>query len=133
MLADPANRAIAIEADAARAERIARNALSLGVPGLEIVTARAPEALATLSTPAAIFIGGGADAGMIAATWDALPRFGRLVVNAVTIETQALLAQAFDEKGGELINIQISKARPIGRFNALEPAMPVMQWRARKS
>lgn len=133
MLADPANRAIAIEADAARAERIVRNAASLGVPEIEIVTARAPEALATLATPNAIFIGGGADERMVAAAWDALPRFGRLVVNAVTIETQALLAQAFDEKGGEFINIQISKARPIGRFNALEPAMPVMQWRARKA
>ena len=34
MLSDPANRAIAIERDAARAARIARNALSLGVPDL---------------------------------------------------------------------------------------------------
>ena len=62
MLADPANRAIAIECDSARAARIARNASSLGVPGLEIVAARAPEGLGGLATPDAIFIGGGADA-----------------------------------------------------------------------
>ena len=61
MLADPANRAIAIEADPARAARIARNASSLGVPDLDIITARAPEGLAGLALPDAIFVGGGAE------------------------------------------------------------------------
>jgi precorrin-6Y C5,15-methyltransferase (decarboxylating) len=133
MLADPANRAIAIECNAERAARIARNAVSLGVPELEIVTARAPEALADLEAPNAVFIGGGAKAELINAAWSALAPYARIVVNAVTVETQATLAQAFAEKGGELVNIQISKARPVGRFHALEPAMPVLQWRARKS
>jgi precorrin-6Y C5,15-methyltransferase (decarboxylating) len=133
MLADPANRAIAIEANEERAARIARNAASMGVPGLEIVTGRAPEALKGLATPDAIFIGGGADAHLISIAWDALPLFGRVVANAVTVESQALLTQAFSERGGELVNIQIAKARPIGRFHALEPAMPVTQWRARKT
>jgi precorrin-6Y C5,15-methyltransferase (decarboxylating) len=133
MLTDPANHAIAIEANAERAARIARNASSLGVPGLEIITGRAPDALAGLTSPDAIFVGGGADANLIATAWSLLPPLGRIVVNAVTIETQAALAQAFSEKGGEVVNVQISKARPIGRFHALEPAMLVMQWRARKS
>ena len=132
MLADPANRAIAIERDSARAARIARNALTLGVPGLEIVAARAPEGLAGLATPDAIFIGGGADARLLEAAWDALPQYGRLVVNAVTLQTQSLLAQAFAARGGDLIHIQIAKARPVGRFHALDPAMPVLQWRAVK-
>jgi precorrin-6Y C5,15-methyltransferase (decarboxylating) len=132
MLADPANSAIAIEADAERATRIARNAASLGVPGLEIITGRAPQALTGIAPPQAIFIGGGADANLIAAAWDALDSGGRIVVNAVTIETQTALAQAFAERGGELVNIQISKARPVGRFHALDPAMPVLQWRASK-
>ena len=132
MLSDPANRAIAIERDAARAARIARNALSLGVPDLRIVKGDAPQALAELDTPQAIFIGGGADAATLAAAWDALPRFGRIVVNAVTIETQSLLADAYRDNGGELIHLQIAHARPIGRFHALDPAMAVTQWRAMK-
>ncbi|RNJ49303.1 precorrin-6y C5,15-methyltransferase (decarboxylating) subunit CbiE [Methylocystis hirsuta] len=132
MLSDPANRAIAIERDAARAARIARNALSLGVPDLGVVQGEAPQALAELDTPQAIFIGGGADAATLAAAWDALPRFGRIVVNAVTIETQSLLADAYRDNGGELIHLQIAHARPIGRFHALDPAMAVTQWRATK-
>ncbi|WP_018407565.1 bifunctional cobalt-precorrin-7 (C(5))-methyltransferase/cobalt-precorrin-6B (C(15))-methyltransferase [Methylocystis rosea] len=132
MLSDPANRAIAIERDMERAARIARNALSLGVPDLSIIKGEAPQALVELEPPQAIFIGGGADAATLAAAWDALPRFGRIVVNAVTIETQSLLADAYRDKGGELIHLQIAHARPIGRFHALDPAMAVTQWRATK-
>jgi len=132
MLSDPANRAIAIERDAARTARIARNALSLGVPDLRVVDGEAPQALADLDAPQAIFIGGGADAATLAAAWSALPRFGRIVVNAVTLETQALLADALREKGGELLHLQIAHARPIGRFHALDPAIAVTQWRATK-
>lgn len=132
MLAEPANRAIAIERNAERAARIARNALALGVPDLDLVTQEAPQAFAGLKPPQAIFIGGGADTSTLAAAWDALPRFGRIVVNAVTIETQTLLADAYRDKGGELAHIQISHARGIGRFHALDPAMAVTQWRAMK-
>jgi precorrin-6B C5,15-methyltransferase / cobalt-precorrin-6B C5,C15-methyltransferase len=130
MLAAPANRAVAIEADAARAARIARNAAALGVPELEIVNARAPQALSDLPSPNAIFIGGGASKETLEAAWKALPDWGRLVVNAVTLETQALLIEAFAAHGGELVQIQIAKVRAIGRFHALDPAMPVLQWRA---
>lgn len=132
MLTEPANRATAIEADPARAARIARNAASLGVPDLEVLCARAPEALAGLATPDAIFIGGGTNAPVVEAAWELLPRFGRIVVNAVTLETQALLAHALATHGGELTHIQIAKARPVGRFHTLEPALPVLQWRATK-
>jgi precorrin-6Y C5,15-methyltransferase (decarboxylating) len=133
MLTDPANRAVAIERDATRAARIARNALALGVPELKIVTGAAPRALHDLSPPDAIFIGGGADAATLETAWAALPPGGRIVVNAVTLETQALLAQAFEAKGGDLAHMQISRARPVGRFHALDPGMAVMQWRAAKS
>jgi len=133
MLADPANRAVAIESRADRAARIARNAAALGVPGLDIVTGCAPRALAGLAAPDAIFIGGGGDGETLQAAWDALAPYGRLVANAVTIETQSLLAQAFAEKGGELVHLQVARAQPMGRFHALEPAKPVLQWRAVKT
>jgi precorrin-6Y C5,15-methyltransferase (decarboxylating) len=132
MLTDPANRAIAIECDPLRAARIARNASNLGAPGLDIVTARAPEGLKGLEAPDAIFVGGGADEAMLEASWAALPDYGRIVVNAVTLQTQTLLGQAFSKRGGDLSLVQIAKARPVGRFHALDPAMAVMQWRAIK-
>ncbi len=85
MLADPSLKAVGIEERPERAARIRRNAASLGVPGLEIVEGAAPEALAGLPAPDAIFIGGGArDAGVLDAALTALKSGGRLVVNAVT-------------------------------------------------
>jgi precorrin-6Y C5,15-methyltransferase (decarboxylating) len=131
MLADPANRAVAIERDETRAARIARNAAALGVPDLEIRRGAAPAALEDLEKPDAIFIGGGGP-DAIEAAWAALPNGGRIVVNAVTIETQALLVDAFAARGGDLVEIRIAKARGLGRFHALDPAMGVLQWRARK-
>lgn len=133
MLSDSANRAIAIEKHPERAARIARNALSLGAPDLAIVTANAPECLEGLEQPDAIFIGGGANEPTLAAAWSALPVHGRLIINAVTLETQGLLAQHYAREGGELIEINIARARPVGRFHGLEPAMAVLQWRGYKS
>lgn len=128
MLSDPANRAIAIERDAGRAARIARNALALGAPDLQIVTGDAPEALMDLEPPDAIFVGGGATPETLSAAWSAIPSHGRLVVNAVTIETQQVLAQFYREKGGRLLQVQIARARPVGKFHGFDPGMTVTQW-----
>jgi precorrin-6Y C5,15-methyltransferase (decarboxylating) len=132
MLADVSLRAIAIEAQAARAARIARNAAGLGVPGLEIVHASAPAALAGLRAPDAIFIGGGAgDQGVLDATVAALKPGGRLVVNAVTLATEALLVARHAALGGDLIRIAIARAEPVGaaqRMTVWRPALPVTQW-----
>jgi precorrin-6Y C5,15-methyltransferase (decarboxylating) len=130
MLAEPANRAVAIEANAERAARAARNALSLGVPALEVVTGRAPEAFRDLGTPDAIFIGGGATApGAIEAAATALRAGGRLVVNAVTLETQALLVEERTKRGGDLVQFSVAHAEPVGRFTGWRAAMPIVQWR----
>ena len=50
----------------------------------------------------------------------------------IRIKADGLLAQALSEKGGELVHLQVSRARPVGRFHALEPGMGVLQWRAMK-
>ena len=132
-LLDPANRATAIEADPARAERIARNAGALGVPDLTVVTGRAPEALAGLAAPDAIFIGGGVgDGALLEAALAALPAAGRLVVNAVTLETQALLMARHATVGGDLTQIAVARADQVGRMHGWRPAMPVTQWAVSK-
>jgi precorrin-6Y C5,15-methyltransferase (decarboxylating) len=129
MLSSPSNRAVAIERDPVRAARIARNAASLGVPDLSIVQGSAPAALQDLPPPDAVFIGGGATAGgLVDAAWAALRSGGRMVVNGVTIETQAVLIERFRTMGGSLKTIQIAHADAVGGFHGMRPAMPVTQW-----
>jgi precorrin-6B C5,15-methyltransferase / cobalt-precorrin-6B C5,C15-methyltransferase len=130
MLADTTLRAIAIEAQAERAARIRRNAASFGVPGIEIVQGAAPGALTGLPAPDAIFVGGGAgDAGVLDTVVAALHSGGRLVVNAVTLQTEALLLARHAGLGGELLRIAIARAEPVGSMTAFRPALPVTQWR----
>ena len=129
MLADPSLRAIAIEARADRAACIRRNAAYLGVPGLDAIEGSAPEALAGLAPPDAIFIGGGASGdGVINAALAALRSGGRLVVNAVTLETEQELIARHATLGGTLTRIEISRAEPVGRKTGWRAAMPVTQW-----
>ncbi|HEY1362375.1 MAG TPA: precorrin-6y C5,15-methyltransferase (decarboxylating) subunit CbiE [Xanthobacteraceae bacterium] len=129
MLADLSLRAIAIEARMDRAARIRRNAAALGVPGLEVREGRAPEALRGLPRPDAIFVGGGArDEGVLETAVEALRPGGRLVVNAVTLDTEALLAGRCRTLGGELLRIEVARAGPVGSATAWRPALPVTQW-----
>ena len=129
MLADPTMRAIAIEQRADRAARIRRNAAAFGVPGLEIVEDAVPSALAGLAPPDAIFVGGGATyPGVLNAAIAALRAGGRLVVNAVTLETEALLLARYAALGGELIHIAIARAGAVGEKTGWRAAMPVTQW-----
>jgi precorrin-6Y C5,15-methyltransferase (decarboxylating) len=130
MLADPSLRAVAVEERTVRAARVRSNAWSLGVPGLDVVEGRAPAALAGLPMPDAIFIGGGAgDEGVLDFAIAALRPEGRLVVNAVTLETEALLLAKQATLGGDLVRIAISHAAPVGTVTGWRPSMPVTQWR----
>lgn len=129
MLADTSLRAIAIEASSERAARIRRNAANFGVPGLTVVEGEAPDALAGLPVPDAIFIGGGgSDAGVLDAAIVQLRKGGRLVANAVTTEMEALLLAEQARRGGSLIRVDIARATAIGRMTGWRPAMPVTQW-----
>lgn len=129
LLRHPANRALAVEARPERAERIGRNACRLGVPGLQIIIGEAPGVLAGLPPPDAVFIGGGAaDAGVFETCWEALESGGRLVVNAITLETEAMLLRLFSLHGGTLERIALARAEPVGSLVGWRPAMPVTQW-----
>jgi precorrin-6Y C5,15-methyltransferase (decarboxylating) len=129
MLAEPSMRAVAIERDSERTARIRRNATAFGVPALEIIERSAPAALAGLAQPDAVFVGGSAsEPGMLDAAIAALRSGGRLVVNAVTLETEALLLARHAMLGGDLARIAISRAGAVGGKTAWRPAMPVTQW-----
>jgi precorrin-6Y C5,15-methyltransferase (decarboxylating) len=133
MLRHSSMRAIAVEASAERAERIARNAAGFGVPALKIVKGSAPDALAGLPTPDAVFVGGGgSDSGVMDAAINALKSGGRLVANAVTLEMESVLLAHHSRLGGELLRLAVSRAAPVGGMYGWRPAMPVTQWVWRK-
>ncbi|MEU1343459.1 precorrin-6y C5,15-methyltransferase (decarboxylating) subunit CbiE [Streptomyces sp. NPDC005827] len=130
----PACRAVTVERDPVRAERIVRNAERLGVPGLQVITGAAPAVLNELPAPDAVFIGGGLTVpGLLDACWAALPYGGRLVANTVTLESEALLADAYRCHGGELVRLAVAHAVPVGGFTGWRQAMPVTQWAVQKS
>jgi precorrin-6B C5,15-methyltransferase / cobalt-precorrin-6B C5,C15-methyltransferase len=133
MLADPTLRGAAIEMRSDRAARIRRNAAAFGVPSLEVVEKEAPAALAALARPDAVFIGGGAGDDVLDTAIAALRPGGRLVVNAVTLATEALLLARHAALGGELVRVAVARASPVGTSDpdaplAWRPAMPVTQW-----
>jgi len=133
MRAHPACRAIAIEADDGRQKLIRANAQALGVPGLELVAGAAPAALAGLATPDAIFIGGGVtEPGVLDLCWAALKPGGRLVANAVTVQSEMLLVAWQGKVGGELTRISVSQAKPLGDFDVWRAALPVTVFVAQK-
>jgi precorrin-6Y C5,15-methyltransferase (decarboxylating) len=133
MRAAPRARAIAIERKAERRAMIAENAESLGTPLLQVVAGAAPEALAGLEAPDAVFIGGGvSEPGVLEASWDALRPGGRLVANAVTLEGETALLAWQKTRGGDLTRLAISRAEPVGPFHGWRPMMPVTQYAATK-
>ena len=120
--------AVAIERNAARAAIIARNAASLGVPGLRIIAGPAPEALDGLAAPDAIFAGGGIGVpGLLPSLWARLPPGGRLVANVVTAEGEARLLDWHMSHGGALTRIVVSRAKPLGAHHIWRSLAPVTQ------
>lgn len=130
---DPRCRTIAVERDSARADTIVINAARLGVPSLTVVRGGAPEALSGLPAPDAIFVGGGGSRdGVLETCWQSLRPGGRLVVHAVTLETEAVLVQWWKECGGELSRLSVEQASSIGRFTGWQSLRPVVQWSVTK-
>ena len=122
-------RAIAIERRADRIALIRRNAAALGTPGLAVVAGTAPAALAGLPTPDAIFIGGGLhDRSLWQACWAAVRPGGRLVANAVTLDSEQVLLDLHRAHGGTLTRLAVARAEPIGAYWGWRPLMPVTQW-----
>jgi precorrin-6Y C5,15-methyltransferase (decarboxylating) len=131
--AEPRARAVAVEARADRAERIAANALNLGVPHLAVEVGEAPAALRGLEPPGAIFVGGGTSApGLLDACWAALVPGGRIVANAVTLEGERALHAARAAHGGTLLRLEVAHVAPLGGLEAWRPQLPVVQWTADK-
>ncbi|WP_339039543.1 precorrin-6y C5,15-methyltransferase (decarboxylating) subunit CbiE [Bradyrhizobium symbiodeficiens] len=123
--------ATAIEAREDRVANIRSNAAAFGLSHrIAVVTGRAPEAVAALEAPNAVFIGGGLDSAMFDAIWSRLAPGTRLVAHSVTLETEALLGELHQRHGGELMRVEIAHAAPLGRYRSWDAVRPVVQWRA---
>ena len=133
--AHPRCTAIAVERDPARAATIERNAGRLGVPdpGARVVVADTDRLdLAELAPPSAVFVGGGARPELLDSVWSALGLGGRLVVAAVTVETEQLVLGLADRLGGELVRISVEQVEPLGSYRGWRPSRPVVLWSVRK-
>lgn len=133
MRAHSSCRTLAIEANDRRQYLILRNSRALGVPDLQIVRGEAPAALQGLAEPDAVFIGGGmTDEGVMEACWEGLKPGGRLVANAVTIQSEMAIVGWRSAHGGELTKLAVSYAQPLGGFDTWRSSLPVTVYAVRK-
>ena len=97
---------------------------------MRIETGEAPQAWPANAAPDAIFLGGdvGNDA-LFDGLLDALKPGGRLVANAVTLDGEAALFARQAQLGGELVRIDVERARHASATErVLRPRMAVTQW-----
>ncbi|MBP0484895.1 precorrin-6y C5,15-methyltransferase (decarboxylating) subunit CbiE [Sagittula salina] len=127
LMCGPSLSASTVEPLEDRAERIRRNAVALGQDRLHVVQGHAPEALAALPHPDVVFVGGGLSVALV--DWLRANLMGvRLVANAVTLESDAVLAEAQARMGGDLMRIDLAQAAPLGPRRGWKAAYPVVQW-----
>ena len=120
--------AVGIEPDSRRRAIALRNAARLGTPRLELVNGKAPAALDGLDPPDAVFIGGGLTTEVFDVAWSQLRPLGRLVANAVTLESEARILELQRHHGGDIVRVSVSRASPVGELTGWRPQMPVTQW-----
>jgi precorrin-6B C5,15-methyltransferase / cobalt-precorrin-6B C5,C15-methyltransferase len=119
----------ALEADVARATRARENAESFGLGHrYHLTQAKAPEGLEGLPAPDVVFVGGGASEALLETVWGLIAPGTKLLVNAVTLETEALVASWSARHGGGLLRIELSDATPLGTKRGWKAAYPVVQW-----
>ncbi|WP_170417922.1 precorrin-6y C5,15-methyltransferase (decarboxylating) subunit CbiE [Ruegeria arenilitoris] len=128
LMCDPTLTATAIEPRADRAARIRANADALGQDRLQVIHGRAPDALDGLPLPDVVFVGGGLSDALLDWLVSNLPSGTRLVANAVTLESEAVLSQWHAKLGGDLLRIELAQAGDLGPRRGWKSAYPVVQW-----
>ncbi|MEM0943003.1 MAG: precorrin-6y C5,15-methyltransferase (decarboxylating) subunit CbiE [Pseudomonadota bacterium] len=138
MRAAPDARALGIDRDPARLALARQNAETLGAPSLTLIEGSLPGVLSEIPAPTgtrpdlrrpqAVFLGGGISDILAERALDALSPGGRLVANAVTLESETLLATLHARHGGTLTRLSVARAAPVGGLTGWRPAMPVTQW-----
>lgn len=123
--------AIAIEAREDRVANIRDNAAAFGLTHrITVMEGAAQDLLSGLEAPDAVFIGGGLNPVMFEAVWSRIESGTRLVAHAVTLETEALIAELHLRHGGGLMRVEIAHAGALSKYRSWEAARPVVQWSA---
>jgi len=126
----------AIERDAEAFRRLAANVARLAAGKVRAICAEAPEGLAELPDPDAVFVGGsgGRLADILRAAVQRLRPAGRIVLNCITLENFSRGWDGLRELGlePEATSIQLAHSRPLGRLHSLAPENPIFILRAKK-
>jgi precorrin-6Y C5,15-methyltransferase (decarboxylating) len=125
----PHGHVYAIEVDPEGAAICRENVAAHGVDNVTVIEGRAPEALAALPSPDAVFVGGskGSMEEIIDVALDRLTPGGRLVVNAITLENTSEAYSIFRNRGltPEVTLLQVSRAEPLARYMRYEAMNPI--------
>lgn len=119
----------AVEVDPEGVEICRDNVRAHGVDNVRVVAGRAPEALAELPDPDAVFVGGskGSMAEIVDVALARLAAGGRLVVNAITLENVGETYRCLRERGKEpeVVLLNVSRAEPLARYMRYEAQNPI--------
>lgn len=122
-------RVFAVEVDPEGVEICRDNARTFGADNVRVVAGRAPEALAGLPDPDAVFIGGskGSMAGIIEVALARLTPGGRLVANAITLDNvnEAYAALRASGREPEVVMLNVSRAEPLAHYMRWEAQNPI--------
>lgn len=122
-------RVFAVEKEKEGADLIRKNTDKFAVPNVEIIRGEAPEVLSDLPACDRIFIGGsgGRLKEILQVAVDRLKTGGRLVINAITINTLITAWQELKKKDFkvEITQLAAARTRNIGDYDMLKALNPV--------
>ncbi len=122
-------KAIAFEKNELRIQNIMQNMLKFGLNNqLKIVKTELPKIPENIEQPDAVFIGGGLSSSLLSKIWKLVKPGTKIVVTAVTLESERILLKWNNEKGGKLIKVAISQAEKLGTKSGWKYNMPLIQW-----
>ncbi len=126
----------AIECHPERLEHLAVNRERFGVvANLHIAPGHAPDALADLPDPHAVFIGGsgGSLREMLDAVWARLQPGGRLVASAVTEDSRVELHGFVGDREAQWTELSIARGERLAGQRVMRPYLPVLLMKLEKS
>jgi precorrin-6Y C5,15-methyltransferase (decarboxylating) len=133
----PHGRVFAVEKNSDDAEIVRSNVEKFRVPHVTVLHATAPDRLDELPDPDAVFVGGsgGRLREILSIAAARLTTSGRIVVNAITLETLYETVSVFRELRleHEVILASIARSKPLlgmMSFEALNPVYIVTAWRS---
>ena len=132
---NPYGEVHAVECHPERLEHLGINRERFGVvSNLHIIPGRAPEALADLPDPHAVFIGGssGSLRDLLDAVWVRLRPGGRLVASAVTEDSRVDLHGFAGDRQADWTELSIARGERLAGQRVMRPYLPVLLMRLEK-